>query len=132
MSQTLKESKSKLLIVDDEAVTLKMTKMALEKMGFEAEIFSHPIKALEYFQENKDSIDLVLTDKSMPHLNGIELTKKIREIDSDIPILILTGFASNEEDQIFEDIGVTKALFKPLSMRDLIDEIETQLQEAKK
>lgn len=128
MSQDLTEKKSKLLIIDDEAVTLKMTKMALEKMDFEVEIFSHPLKAFEYFKENNGTIDLVLTDKSMPHLNGIELTKKIREINSEIPVIILTGFASNEEDQIFEEVGVTKALFKPLSMRDLIEEIESALE----
>lgn len=127
MSHTEKSSIAKLLIVDDEAVTLKMTQMALEKVGFDVEVFSNPLRALEFFQENHASIDLILTDKSMPQLNGIELTQKVRETNKDIPILILTGFASNEEDQIFEDIGVTKALFKPLSMRDLIEEIETHL-----
>jgi CheY-like chemotaxis protein len=116
VSQKENSKKPRLLVVDDEAVTLKMTQMALEKMGFTVTIFNHPMRALEFYRENHQEFDLILTDKSMPHMSGIELTKKIREIDSQIPILILTGFASNEEDKIFEEIGVTKALFKPLSM----------------
>ncbi len=127
MSQDQTSKKPRLLVVDDEAVTLKMTQMALEKMGFDVTIFSHPGKALDHYRGHHQEIDLILTDKSMPHMSGIELTKKVREIDSQVPILILTGFASNEEDKIFEEIGVTKALFKPLSMRQLIDEIEGHL-----
>lgn len=113
----------KIIVIDDESMTLKMTKESLERLGFVVAIFSKAQEALDYYLKNKGSVDLILSDKSMPRMTGLEFTRKVREHDPDIPILILTGYASNEDDVIIKNIGVTKVLFKPISMRELAEEM---------
>lgn len=122
-----KLSKNNIIVIDDESITLKMTKESLERMGFNVAIFSQAKKALEYFLENKNSVDLILSDKSMPNMDGFELTRQVRAVDTSIPIFILTGYASNEDDEVIKGIGVTKLLFKPISMRELALEIKEVL-----
>lgn len=113
----------RIMVIDDESMTLKMTKESLERLGFVVAIFSKAQEALDYYLKNKGSVDLILSDKSMPRMTGLEFTRKVREHDPHIPILILTGYASNEDDVIIKNIGVTKVLFKPISMRELAEEM---------
>lgn len=116
-------TKKRILVVDDETVTLKMTKEALEKRGYEVAIFSVPSEAFEYYKGNHEIIDLIITDKSMPKMSGIELVKKMKEFNSSTPIFVLTGFASNDDDEVLQEIGAAKILFKPLSLMELCREI---------
>lgn len=113
-----------ILVIDDETMTLKMTKQGLERSGFRVAIFSRPEESLEYFKEAHQDLDLVITDKNMPTLTGLQLTEKFRQIKSDIPIFILTGFSDNEEDAKLMEAGATRILMKPLSIRDIVKEIK--------
>lgn len=123
MNDDRSHTNKNIIVIDDESITLKMTKESLERLGFNVAIFSRAQKALDYFIENQEAIDLILSDKSMPSMNGLELTQEIRLINEEVPILILTGFASNEDDIEIKRVGVTKLLFKPISMRELAIEI---------
>ncbi|MCF8058872.1 MAG: response regulator [Bacteriovoracaceae bacterium] len=113
-----------ILVIDDESITLKMSKEGLERLGYNVAIFSRPDKALDYFSKSHNDLDLVITDKSMPKMNGVELVKQMREIDDSIPIFILTGFASNEDDLSLRKAGVTDILYKPLSIREISSKIK--------
>lgn len=113
-----------ILVIDDEALTLKMTKQGLERSGFNVAIFSRPLESLKYFQEQHEIIDLVITDKNMPEMSGLQIISEFRKSCSETPIFVLTGFSDPVEDKIMHDAGVTKILMKPLSIRDLIKEIE--------
>ncbi len=112
-----------ILVIDDEALTLKMTKQGLERSGFNVAIFSRPVESLSYFKDNFEIIDLVITDKNMPQMSGIQLLEEFRLLSKDIPVFVLTGFSDPAEDQVMIDAGVTKILMKPLSIRDIIKEI---------
>ena len=113
-----------ILVIDDETMTLKMTKQGLERSGFSVAIFSRPEKSLDYFKEAHQELDLVITDKNMPTLTGLQLIKKFREIKTDIPIFVLTGFSDHEEDEKLIEAGATRILMKPLSIRDIVKEIK--------
>jgi len=113
-----------ILVIDDEALTLKMTKQGLERSGFNVAIFSRPLESLKYFQEQHQIIDLVITDKNMPEMSGQQLISEFRKFCTKTPIFVLTGFSDPVEDKIMHDAGATKILMKPLSIRDLIKEIE--------
>lgn len=121
------QRKKNIMIVDDEAVTLKMTKQGLERFDFNVAIFSKPLEALEYFKSNKDNIDLVISDKSMPKMNGEELVMNMRKLNPDIPILVLSGFVSKEDDASLIEIGASKVLLKPLSIKDIVQEVKDSL-----
>lgn len=128
-SQIPAQNKKNIMIVDDEAVTLKMTKQGLEKFDYNVAIFSKPLEALEYFKVNFQSIHLIISDKSMPKMNGEELVKRMRELHPDIPIIVLSGFVSNEDDSILYENGASKILLKPLSIRDIVREVKDCLGE---
>jgi len=112
-----------ILVIDDETLTLKMTKKALEHNGFNVAIFSRPLNSLKYFQENYQVIDLVITDKNMPEISGQQILTEFKKFCKQTPIFVLTGFSDPEEDKLMIEAGVTKILQKPLSIRDLIAEI---------
>jgi len=118
-----------ILVIDDETTTLKMTKLALEKLSYRVAIFSKPREALEYFREEHELIDLVVTDKNMPKMGAEEVIIQFKEVSGETPILVLTGFTDTGEDQALVNLGATKVLMKPLSMRELDDEIQLVLKE---
>lgn len=123
-SNETKEKKiQNILVIDDEALTLKMTKQGLERSGFNVAIFSRPIESLSYFKDNHEIIDLVITDKNMPQMSGVQLLEEFRLLNKEVPVFVLTGFSDPDEDQVMKDAGVTRILMKPLSIRDIIKEI---------
>ena len=118
-----------ILVIDDETVTLKMTKQGLERSGFNVAIFSRPMDSLEYFKENHQIIDLVITDKNMPQMSGVQIIEEFRKCNTIVPIFVLTGFSDPSEDELMKSLGATRVLMKPLSIRDIIVEINSLTQE---
>ncbi len=108
-----------LLYVEDSAASREMTTMILELFFKEVIIAVDGEDGYEKFNENK--IDMVIADINMPKLNGLELCSKIREIDSDIPLVVLS--AHNEQSYVDESIeaGVENYLFKPIDIDKLND-----------
>lgn len=118
-----------ILVIDDETTTLKMTKLALEKLDYRVAIFSKPGEALDYFEEEHKIIDLVITDKNMPKMGAEEVIVQFKKISANTPIIVLTGFTDKGEDASLMALGATKVLMKPVSMRELDSEIRLVLQE---
>ncbi|MCK5471986.1 response regulator [Candidatus Gracilibacteria bacterium] len=85
------ENEEKILVVDDNEMVAIVTERGLKMFGYKTDVFLSPIEALEFFKENRDKIDLVLTDLKMPGMNGEELAAKIRKICAEIPIIFMTG-----------------------------------------
>jgi len=117
-----------ILVIDDEAITLKMTKAGLERLGFKVAIFSKPDEAISYFSKHHSLIKLVITDKNMPLISGVEILKTFKEINPSIPVLILTGFIEIDEDEELKRMGSRKNLLKPISLKELAKEINEILQ----
>ena len=104
-----------------------MTKQGLERFGYNVAIFSKPLEALDYFNDNFKNIDLVISDKSMPKMNGEELVKRMRSLHPTVPIIVLSGFVSNDDDNVLIQNGASKILLKPLSIRDIANEVNELL-----
>lgn len=111
----------KLLYVEDNEQARKSTQIILQ------EYFNHIIVAVDgedgfnKFQNNP--IDLIITDITMPKLNGIEMIKKIREIDQEVPILIISAY--NDTHYFTDSIkhGVQGYILKPLNINQLEEAI---------
>lgn len=122
----LKHNKLKLLYVEDNEQARKSTRIILE------EYFHHIIVAvdgedgLNKFQNN--SIDLIITDINMPKLNGIEMIKKIRTFNKEVPILIISAY--NDTHYFTESIkfGIQGYILKPLNIHQL-EETITRIKE---
>ncbi|UCN00246.1 EAL domain-containing protein [Sulfurimonas sp. SWIR-19] len=107
----------KLLYVEDDIDAREITTMLLEDFFDTIIVAENGQEGLEKFQ--KERVDIVITDINMPHMNGLEMAKKIRAIDIEVPIIILS--AHNEEDFFLKSIqiGINGYLLKPIDMKQL-------------
>ena len=110
--------KIKILWADDEIDLLKPQLFFLEKKGYEVVTVSNGHDAIDLFQQ--ENIDVVFLDESMPGLTGLETLAKIKEINSIVPIVMIT---KNEEEDIMEQaIGsqIDDYLIKPVNPNQIL------------
>jgi len=124
--------KLNLLYVEDDSVISSSFIPILQSLFENIEIASNGEEGLNKFKEN--SIDLVITDIIMPKMNGLTMSREIKKIDDDIPIIITTSY--NDVDFLTEaiEIGVDYYLFKPLKKEKVLKalyKITTQIRDKK-
>lgn len=109
----------KILLIEDEGILRFFLKNFLKKdNSIELIEAFDGAEGLKKFKEN-DDISIIITDIKMPNMNGIQLIKKVREIDSEIPIIIESGLREEEFEDIKEVVnGVVK---KPIEPSDIIN-----------
>ncbi len=110
-----------LLCVDDSETMLLLYEGLFEFLFKDIIFASNGIEALELFENN--NIDLILTDYYMPDMNGIEMAKRIRQLNANIPIILVT---SHDENKILIQalkLHVTNFLQKPFNPDELFDAI---------
>ncbi len=115
------------LVVDDEEEIEEYVREVLRRRGYNSSSFHDPLKALGYFMENPEKVDLVVSDIVMPEMDGIQLAQKMAEIRGDIPIILLSGYS----DRLVEGASLfnVKALLdKPVLRTDLVQAVEGIIQ----
>ena len=120
-----------ILFVDDEARIVEMTEQTLQRLGYTVVSTTNSSQALEIFTRNPDTFDLVMTDQTMPHLTGAELTKRILAIRPQIPIILVTGFSEIIADERIKSLGISECLLKPITKRDMAVALRRVLDQAK-
>ena len=110
-----------ILYVEDNEEARRSTLELLKEFFTNIIIGVDGVDGFEKFQQNK--IDLIVTDINMPRLNGLEMAEKIKEIDNDVPILVLS--AHNESSFFIEGIqlGIDGYILKPLNVEQLVNEL---------
>ncbi len=117
----------KILLVEDNPVNRKATRMVLEKRGHRVAVAEHGRLALEILR--REAFDLVLMDMVMPEMDGVEATRAIRSGvcgagRPDIPILALTAHAEKDSIERFFAAGITRCIAKPFQVQDLLAMVE--------
>lgn len=117
----------KLLIVDDERIEREGIKMLLKNMHFPVEIVEaeNGRKACEILEQQE--IDLLLTDIRMPFMSGMELVRRTRAMNKDIPIAIFSGFGEFTYAQEAIKYGVTDYILKPVKPKEFQQTIQQML-----
>jgi DNA-binding NtrC family response regulator len=118
---------AKLLIVDDDSDIVQVLKLGLVRNGFSVEAFTDPQEALQSFKSHAESYCLVLSDIRMPSLSGIQLSKKVKEVNPNVKVILMTAFEvrDSEFSKVFPSTHVDGFVQKPISIKDLIDKILT-------
>jgi len=118
----------KILLVEDEQDIATVLNMVLEDSGYEVECFTDPVLALKDFRTG--SYDLVILDIKMPNMDGFELRRQIKKIDSSVKTCFLTASELYYEEfrkelGIEEEVVLDKDQFlrKPIQNEELIKEI---------
>jgi CheY-like chemotaxis protein len=120
------------LVVDDELHIVEMYKRMLSLLGYHVDSRTSPIEAIEALRSNPMKYDLILTDMTMPHMNGYHFAKNITEIRSGLPIILCTGFSDQINEDKARSVGIRAFLLKPVLLNDLAKALRRVLDESQK
>ena len=115
------------LLVDDEPFVRKATSSMLRKGGYSVLTASDGREALEVYQEHSSSISCVLLDLTMPKMDGEETFDELRRLGCEVPILLCSGFDSEETAERFNGKDVAGFLHKPYRMKELLGKLKAAL-----
>jgi two-component system, OmpR family, response regulator CpxR len=110
--------KKKILCVDDNEQALSVRKFMLETRGYRVLASLVPDEALEVFRQG--GIDLVLSDLTMPRMDGNELARRMKEIAPEVPILLISGSVKAYERAICGDCFLPKGACSSLDVLDRV------------
>ncbi len=111
--------KERILIVDDEETVVRMEQQMLEHLGYKVTAMINCEEALHAFTAQADDFDLIITDMTMPHMTGAELSQKILAIRPDIPIIMCTGFSELINEDKAKAIGIREYVMKPVVRQEM-------------
>ncbi|HQM45873.1 MAG TPA: Cache 3/Cache 2 fusion domain-containing protein [Smithellaceae bacterium] len=103
-----------ILFIDDEKFLADMNKALLESLGYRVVEETDPVSAIETFRKDSGVFDLVITDKTMPHLTGYDVAHAIRSIRPDIPVILCSGFQEKEDLEKIKTSGINQIIIKPV------------------
>ncbi|MEI8293759.1 MAG: response regulator [bacterium] len=116
-----------ILLVDDEPTVLKVMKRSLEKSGYHIISAANGEEGLALYSRYRPDIRLVITDMSMPGMDGPELVAKLKKIKPSVKIICTSGLGSSASKNSAHELGVESVLAKPCSSQILLQTIRNAL-----
>ncbi len=114
----------KILVVDDERQITRVLRTSLQSHGYEVAVAQDGLEALEVYEQFGP--DLVITDLSMPEMDGVELTRELRSL-GDTPVIVLSVREQDATKILALDSGADDYVTKPFSMPELLARVRAQL-----
>jgi DNA-binding NtrC family response regulator len=123
-----------LLVVDDDSDIVYVLKQSLLKNGFLVNAFTNPEDALQNFQSNSKDYSLVLSDIRMPKISGIQLARKVKEINPNVKVILMTSIEirDNEFSKVFPSTQVDGFVQKLVGIKNLTNKILDTIGESKR
>lgn len=115
----------KILIVEDEPKVASFIKKGLEENNYNAEIANDGLSAEKLVQNYK--YDLFILDIIIPGISGLELCKRLKKLNSDVPVLMLTALGTTDDKIIGFEAGANDYLVKPFEFRELLARVKVLL-----
>ena len=115
----------RILLAEDDEDMRSFLVRALTKAGYDVVSFGNGLEAYERLKE--EPFTLLLTDIVMPEMDGIELARRAAELDPDIKIMFITGFAAVALNSDSSAPKHAKVLSKPVHLRELVNEVQKML-----
>ena len=112
----------KIIVVDDEGIVLSSCRRILEAEGFEVLMASSVAEALKLLAAQPLSTQLpLLVDVKMPVHDGMYLMKKVKAKRPELPIIVMSGYATPETVKVAENLGAARFIAKPFTPEELLD-----------
>ena len=115
----------KILIVEDEPKVASFIKKGLEENNYDAEIAYDGLSAEKLVQYTR--YDLFILDIIIPGISGLDLCKKLKKLNSNLPVLMLTALGTTDDKIIGFDAGANDYLVKPFEFRELLARVKVLL-----
>lgn len=115
------------LVVDDDPDMTSVFSLGLQDEGFEVYTYNDPLEVLSQFRRN--FYDLLLVDINMPKMNGIDLSRKLLELDSNVKICFITAGEANIEvlRELYPTRGIGCFIRKPVTIDELVRRVRAEL-----
>jgi DNA-binding NtrC family response regulator len=125
-----------ILIVDDEKDVLSVIRRRLEEYGFNICGFTKPSIALEHYKISSKNHNLVISDLQMPNMNGFEFIRKVKEINFNVKVFLMTCFEMNDLEllplySLSTKLMIDEFIPKPFSIEKLVILINKCMNEMK-
>ena len=116
-----------ILFVDDESPIVEIAKVMLPRLGYRVTTCNRPREAIEVLEKNAADIDLLMTDFSMPDMNGIDLIRVAIRLKPTLPALLLTGYGRSIDSRAAVGLNICEVVNKPFTMENLASAIHGAL-----
>lgn len=117
-----------ILFVDDEELIVKMSREMLLSLGYRVTTAENGLHAIEIFKQMPDQFDLVMTDQTMSGgITGVELSKQLLAIRTDLPIILCTGYSSLVDKEKAQKAGIKAFALKPIGLTELSEILHKSL-----
>ena len=121
-----------ILFVDDEPTLVSMMEAALSAMGYRVTAVTSPREGLEVLKRRQADIDLIITDYSMPGMNGLAFAEQVAEQLPDLPVILSTGYGEAISRERLTRSGISGFIMKPLTRKALGEKIVQVLAKEKR
>jgi CheY-like chemotaxis protein len=111
----------RILLVEDEDLVRETYAEALAASGHEVASFSGGGEALAALSSRK--FDVVVTDLAMPRMSGLEVSKRVKALDPGLPVILLSGWAMQQDDAAAKEAGLDYILAKPCLIENLLETV---------
>ena len=125
------QGSGRILFVDDEGQIVHVVQTMLTTLGYDVQAVNSSYEALERFRRAPDDFDLVITDQTMPDMTGERLIHELRQVRSDIPLILSSGFSHVMDSARAQALGIDAFLHKPFSLLQLGHTIQQVLHTVK-
>lgn len=114
-----------ILIVDDEASIIEISKTSLETYNYRALAARNGLDAIALYAKHQTELSVVLIDMMMPYMDGLTLIRQLQQMNPQVNIITMSGLLSNEK--LGEAVGVKAFLSKPFTIKELLNTIQAIL-----
>ena len=115
-----------ILIIDDEEIILITASEILKELGCHVTAVSSGIKGIDFYKEKHNDIDIVILDKIMPEMNGLEVFRELKKIEPDVKVVLASGYSEEQAQDLLNE-GVKAFIRKPYTASALSKELSYQL-----
>ena len=122
--------KERILLVDDEIELVESGIRVLKWLGYQVLGITDPVEALEMVRSQPQQFDLIISDFSMPRMNGLQLAEEIKRINPGIPFILLSGYSSDVPRKQIKSTVINAFITKPISKNELAIVIRKVLDES--
>jgi two-component system, cell cycle sensor histidine kinase and response regulator CckA len=127
--QTISGGGRRILYLDDDEALVSLTVKLLKRNGYHAVGYTEPKQALAVFHANPAQFDLLVTDYSMPGTSGIQVVKQIKQLRPDLPVILASGYVTEDLKQSAREAGVRHVISKPQTVTELCEIVQRTLAE---
>jgi two-component system cell cycle sensor histidine kinase/response regulator CckA len=110
----------RVMVVDDNEEFQLLVKQLLEPLGYEVQLISNPVKALEIYTREKENIDLVLLDYYMPTLDGGKTFEWLRKLNPNVKVIICSGAEELRLRQLQAQHAIDAYIHKPFRIDEAV------------